>query len=104
MAGGATAFKFESTAPFFDWRWLSLRIPSMLSPIPPWSIGIRGGVACGAASEGNMPMALRYRRIFVREPGPANRFTLRIDAAGGAAGCDPAGPTDAISFAPEDGV
>src|SRR5262249_14358983 len=81
----------------------------MANPIDPfsysslWSIGIRGGVACGAESEGNMPMALRYRQ-YLFETRPASPFTLRIGDAGGAAGCEPAEPTDAISFALDDGA
>lgn len=48
-------------------------------------------------------MALRYRQ-YLFETRPTSPFTLRIGEAGGAAGCDPAGPTDAISFAPDAGA
>jgi len=76
----------------------------MLSPYSPfWSIGIRGGVACGAASDGNMLIALRYRQ-YLLETRPAKPFTLRTGDAGGVAGCEPTGPTDAISSAPDAGA
>ena len=70
-AGGATAFKLEFNAPFSDRRLALIANPiNAFSYSPLWSIGIRGGVACGAASEGNMPMALRYRQYCSKLPRP----------------------------------
>jgi hypothetical protein len=50
-----------------------------------------------------MPMALWYRQ-YLFETRPARPFTLRTGDTGGVAGCEPAGPTDAISFAPDAGA
>ena len=48
-------------------------------------------------------MALRYRQ-YLFETRPASPFTVRIGDVGGAAGCEPAELTDAISFVPDTGA